>query len=282
MESVNIPNPKKLEKTKKAIVQDGVNSLHILADFDRTLTKASINGRDVPSLISVLRDYNYLTSDYPEEAKALFRKYRPIEINPEIPKEEKMKAMEEWWKEHYDLLIKSKLNRKDIENVINSGRVEWREGALEFLDFLKKYNIPLVIISSSGLGTLAISLYFKKSNKLSDNVHIVSNEFEWDENGYLIRIKMPLIHSLNKNEIILKNFPFFEEIENRPNVILLADSPDDINMKAAGFCKELISIGFLNKKVKSNLEQYKNIFDVIITSDSEMKFVNDLLKDIFR
>ena len=93
---------------------------------------------------------------------------------------------------------------------------------------------------------------------------------------------MPLIHSLNKNEIILKNFPFFEEIENRPNVILLADSPDDINMKAAGFCKELISIGFLNKKVKSNLEQYKNIFDVIITSDSEMKFVNDLLKDIFR
>jgi hypothetical protein len=42
---------KKLEYLKK----QGLNSLYVVSDFDRTLTKAYIENEAVPSLISILR-----------------------------------------------------------------------------------------------------------------------------------------------------------------------------------------------------------------------------------
>jgi ATP-dependent Clp protease adapter protein ClpS len=44
--------------------------------------------------------------------------------------------------------------------------------------------------------------------------------------------------------------------------------------------ENLIKIGFLNEKVKENLEEYKKVYDVLITNDSSMEFVNELLKEI--
>lgn len=278
--SVVISNPERFERVKKEIIEDGIESVHVLADFDRTLTKAFVDGKEVPSLISVLRDHNYLTPDYPEKAHALFNKYHAIEIDPNIPKEEKIKAMRQWWAEHYELLIASKLNKEDVASAVQSGHVEFREGTLDFFDFLKSKNIPLVIISSAGLGTEAIEMYIKNTGKLYDNVHIVSNEFEWDGEGYLIKVKEPIIHAMNKNETTLKEFPFFGEIKDRENIILLGDSPDDLGMAEGFEYKNIISIGFLNKNIESNIENYKKTFDSVITGDSDLSFVNDLLKEI--
>src|SRR3989344_7124306 len=102
-------NQEGLEGLKKSIKEAGSRDLHILADFDRTMTKAFVNGESTPSLISILRDGNYLTPDYAERAQALYRKYHPIEIDPDIPLLDKKKTMEEWWLTHFDLLIESKL-----------------------------------------------------------------------------------------------------------------------------------------------------------------------------
>mgnify|MGYP001614629085 FL=1 len=88
-----ITNTKELDKIKSKIAEEGTSKLHILADFDKTLTKAFVNGEKIPSVISVLRDGNYLTKDYSEKAHKLYEKYHPIEINPEISLEEKKKAM---------------------------------------------------------------------------------------------------------------------------------------------------------------------------------------------
>ncbi len=125
MENIVIPNPKKLEKTKKLILKQGKNKLHVLADFDRTLTKAFIDGKQIPSIISVLRDEHYLSEEYSEKAKALAEKYHPIEMNPNISLKEKKKKMNEWWTKHFDLLIKSGLNKKHLERVINEGNVQF-------------------------------------------------------------------------------------------------------------------------------------------------------------
>lgn len=278
--NIVISNREKFERVKKEIIEDGIDNVHILADFDRTLTKAFVGGKEVPSLISVLRDHNYLTPDYPEKAHKLFNKYHAIEIDPNVPKEEKIKAMHEWWAKHYELLIESKLNKKDVASVAESGHVEFREGVLEFFDLLKNKNVPLVIISSAGLGTEAIEMYIKNAGKLYDNVHIVSNEFEWDGDGYLAKVKEPIIHVMNKNETTLKEFPFFDEIKDRKNIILLGDSPDDPGMAEGFEYKNMISVGFLNKNIESNIENYKKIFNSVITGDSDLSFVNDLLKEI--
>ncbi len=277
-ENILISNPKKLEKTKKLISKGGAVKLHILADFDRTLTKAFVNGKNIPSLISILRDGNYLTPDYAKKANELYVKYHQIEINPRIPFEEKKKAMDEWWRTHFDLLIKSGLNKKDLERVVEAGKVEFRNGFYEFIDFLKKHNIPLVIMSSSGLGGDAISMYLENEGKLYDNVYIISNSYEWDKNGRAIAIKEPIIHTMNKDETAIQDFPVFDAVKNRKNIILLGDNLEDIGMVKGFNYDNLIKIGFLNENVEENLEQYKRNYDVIILNDSPLDYVSGLLK----
>ena len=275
-----IQNTSNLEDLKKSISEDGIECLHVLADFDKTLTTLFVNGKKVPSLISILRDGNYLTPDYAQKAHELYNKYHLIEIDPKVLIREKKKVMNEWWMTHFDLLIKSGLNKKDIEDVIKSRKIKLRPGFSDFLDILKENKIPLVIMSSSGLGEDAISMYLKQEGKLHDNIHIISNLYKWDEKGNAIGVKKPIIHVMNKDETAIQNFPAFEIIKNRKNVLLLGDSVSDIGMVQGFDYNNLIKIGFLNENVKENLESFKANYDVLILNDSSMDYINQLLREI--
>jgi len=280
--TVVMSNPVKLGKLKKEIKKGGAERLHILSDFERTLTYAFVGGEKVPSILSVLRSSgDYLGDDYAKDAQTLFEKYHPIEINSKIPIEAKKKAMEEWWLTHFDLLIKKGLNKKHLEKVVESGKIRLREGAEEFFGILRKYDIPLVIISSSGLGEV-ISMILENEGKFYSNVYIISNSFLWDKNGNVISVKKPIIHSMNKDETVLKKFPFFKKIKDRKNVILLGDNLEDIGMAKGFEYENLIKIGFLNENVKENLTPYKQNFDVIILNDSPMNQVNTLLREMIK
>ena len=57
------------------------------------------------------------------------------------------------------------------------------------LNFLHNHNIPLIIISGSGLGGDSISMFLEKEGKLYSNIHIVSNSFELDEKWNTISLK---------------------------------------------------------------------------------------------
>ncbi|MCX6759395.1 MAG: hypothetical protein NT012_02430 [Candidatus Nealsonbacteria bacterium] len=281
LENIVISNPEKLEESKKLISEAGVNKLHIVTDFDRTLTTAFVDGKSIPSLISVLRDGNYLTPDYAPKANRLYAKYHPIEIDPKIPFEEKKKAMYEWWATHFDLLIKSGLNKRDLKRVVESQKVKLRDGFGDFIVFLKTHNIPLVIISSSGLGGDTISMYLEKEGKLYNNVHIISNSYEWDENDNAIAIRQPIIHMLNKDKTVIQNLPVFNVIKNRKNILLLGDSLDDIGMIKGFDYNNLIKIGFLNENIEENLEHYKRNFDIVILNGYTMDYINALLRELF-
>lgn len=280
MKNVIISNIEELNKKKKAISIAGVEKIHFLSDFDRTLTQAFVNNEKIPSAISILRDGNYLTPDYAEKAHTLFNYYHPIEMNPAISLEEKKKAMNEWWTTHFDLLIKSSLNKKNLEKIAKSEKIKLRKHAIKLINCLHARNIPLVIMSSCGIGSEFISTYFKEKRILYNNIHIISNSFKWDKNGKAIAVKQPIIHGANKDETMVKDFPVFELIKNRKNVFLLGDSLGDIKMINGFDYDNLIKIGFLNENVKENLEEYKKNYDVVILNDSSMEYVNDLLNEI--
>ena len=280
MKNIIISN-QNLEKIKKEIKKEGKNKIHVLADFDRTLTKTFVNKKKIPSIISILRDGPYISKEYAKSANSLFEIYHPIEMNPLLNPEEKKDKMSEWWSKHFDLLIESGLNKKHIQDILESNEIQFREGALEFLDLLHNYNIPLLIISSSGLGD-AIPLLLEKYNRLYDNIHIITNLYEWDKNGKALSVKKPIIHVSNKDEESLRNLPVFKLIKDRKNVILLGDSLDDVKMVHGFDYKNLIKIGFLNEETEKNLDNYKKTFDIIILNDSDMIYVNDLMKEIVK
>lgn len=275
-----ISNKERLEKTVEAMKKDGADKLHVLADFDRTLTTAFVDGKSVRSLISVLYEGNYLTPDYAEKGQALANKYHPIEIDPNVPFEEKWAAMDSWWREHSKLLIESGLNRDVIKKAVVESKVTLRDGYNEVADLLHTYNIPLVVMSASGLGSEGITQYLKQSGKLYTNVHLVCNEYEWDNTGGAVSLREPIIHALNKYETAIQGYPAFDAVRERKNVILLGDGVDDVGMVQGFEYDNLITIGFLNDKVEENLERYQKAFDVVITGDGSMKYVSQLLKKI--
>ena len=281
IKDIVISDPERLEKLKEEILKGGSAKLHILSDFDRTLTNAFVKEEKVPSLISILRSKEeYLGKDYAEKAQSLYRKYHPIEIDPEISIEKKKKIMEKWWETHFELLIKSGLAKKHIEEVAKSTRIKFRKGSLEFFDFLNDNKIPLIIMSSSGLGGDVISMALKRIGKLYPNTYIISNSFIWDKNGNAVGVKKPIIHVFNKDETILKNFSFYPKMETRKNVLLLGDSLGDIGMIEGFDYNYLVKIGFLNENIKESLEKYKKNYDVLILNDSSMDYINFLLKQI--
>jgi len=274
-----ISSIKNLEKIKSAIGAEGVEKLHVLSDFDRTLLKSFVDGQKSPSVIAQIRNGKYLTPDYAPRAHALFDKYHPIELDPKISREEKSAAMHEWWSEHFKLLAECGLTREVMQKIVAAKTARFRDGALEFIDFLHDKNIPLVIMS--GAPGDMVAMYLAQEGRLYDNVHIIATFLEFDEAGKMIGVKEPLIHSLNKYEITLKDFPVFEAIKNRPNVLLLGDSLDDVGMVEGFDYKNLLKIGFLNENVEENLENFKKTFDVVLLGDPGMEYINNLLKEMF-
>lgn len=276
MENIIIVNPEKLNEIKKTIKDNWIANFHVVSDFDKTLTKGFINWEKSSTVIAQIRNWDYLTPDYPEKAHALFDHYNAIEIDPNYPKDEKIAKMYERRKKHFDLIVESGLTKKIIQEIVSKKTLKFREWLELFFNILKDNQIPLVIISAS-VGDM-INAYLLQEWYLSDNIHIVSNLFEFDKSWRVISVKNPIVHCLNKSEVILNQFGFFDKIKNRKNVLLLWDSLDDLEMVGGFDYKNLIKIWFCYDLEK--LEEYKKAYDVLILNDIGMDCVNQLLEEI--
>lgn len=280
MERIIYKDPEELKKKETNFIRAGGENLHLLADFDRTLTRAFVNGEYVPSVIWVLYHGDYLTGDYNKRAQALHERYHNIETDPDVPKEEKTKAMKEWWEKQFALLVRSGLNKKHIQAIVDSGKIKLREGVKSLITKLRDNNIPLVIMSSSGLGGDAISMLLKKEGLFFDNIYIISNSFKWDEQGNAISVEEPIIHGMRKYETAVQDYPFFNRIEKRKNVILMGDNLDDVGMIEGFDYNNLIKVGFLNKKVEEQKKNYLKAYDVVVLNDGSVEYINKLINKI--
>jgi HAD superfamily hydrolase (TIGR01544 family) len=274
-----ISNTQEVERKLDQMKKDGLKNLQILTDFDKTLTKAIVDGKPVPSVMGMLRNGNYISPEYAQAATALSNKYHPIEIDLSIPEIERRKAMESWWSEHFALLIRSGLNKKHLEQMVSDSRFQFREGALEMIDYLHKNQVPLVIISSSGLGE-TIPMLLEKHGRLYNNIHVITNQYRWDKDGRAVGMKGPLIHVMNKDESALKTLPVFSTIAHRRNIILLGDGIGDLKMIGDLDYKTLLNVGFLDENIDANRPIYEKGFDIVLEKYENFSYLNKQLEEI--
>jgi len=279
MENIIISNQASFEKKKGSFKDAGISKVHVIADFDKTLTKAFDNGKKVGSAIAQIRNNNYLSEEYTKQSFALFDKYHPIEIDSTLCMEEKILLMEEWWSKHLKLIVASGMKKDILVDIIKKDYLPAREGFEKFMKFFESKEVPVLILSA-GLGDV-IDGFLEKKKLLSENVHVISNYFDFDENGLAKGYKGSIVHVFNKDESQIKNTPYFEKILERMNVILLGDSVGDLKMTGQIPFNEIIRIGFLNENIEENMVEYKKHFDVIIINDGSLEFVNQLLKELF-
>lgn len=278
MKNVIISKPETFEKTKKKILLGGVNNLQVITDFDRTLTHAFVNKEFVPAVMSIFASENYLSKEFKKKEKELFQKYHPIEICSSTPLKEKKDKMEQWWEEMSQNIINFSLNKSMFKEAAKSPKIVLRKKVLESFSLLKKYNVPIIIFSASGLGDESIIEVLKYKNVNFENIHVISNQFLWDEKGYAVDTVKPHIHVFNKNEAACSN-ALFDRVKSRKNVILLGDGLGDIHMADGINHENILKIGFLNYQIEEKLEEYKKRFDVVLTNDTSSEFIYELLKE---
>jgi HAD superfamily hydrolase (TIGR01544 family) len=262
------------------MVADGKKHLHVVADFDRTLTKAFVEWKDTTSLITRLQNW-FFPLEYAKKSQDIFDTYHPIEIDATIPMEQKIKAMQKWRELQFALMFSYGLTRDIIKQAMQSEETEFRSWHAEFFDLLYANHTPLLILSASGLWYESIYYCLEHENRLYDNIDIVSNAFIRDEEGNAIAARNPIIHSFNKWEIVIRDLPIYEDIKNRKNVILLWDGIGDAHMADGFDYKNIIRIGFLNHDTPENRKKFEEKFDLIILNDGPMDQINTLLKKIY-
>jgi HAD superfamily hydrolase (TIGR01544 family) len=222
----------------------------------------------------------YLGEDYPKRANELFEIYHLIEIDSKIPLEEKKKKMDEWWMKHFNLIAEYDFTKKLIKQAVKEKPLRFRKGSLEFLSLLNEKNIPLIFMSAAP-GDMIVE-YLNENKLLLPNINIISNLYEWDKNGKAIRIKQPVVTSVNKDETLIHKFPVYEKIKDRKNVILFGDGLEDVGMVEGSDYDNLIKIAFLNENVGENLPAFKKVYDVILLGDQDMSYVNKFMKEILK
>lgn len=277
-DSIIFSDPSSFDLKKEALIRGGASRLHLVADFDKTLTKGIWKGEKRFSLIELIRKYHYLPEGYVTEAYGLSDTYRPWENDPSLSLDERKNRMVEWWSTHVKVMSKYGLSREIVEKIIHEQEMGPREGLGTFLDILSAKNIPLLILSAAV--TDLIEGFLRKEKMLHSNMHVISNAFSYDSFGKVTGYRENIIHSLNKSEVAVKDTPYYSQIVSRPNVILLGDGLGDAEMVDGLTHECVLKIGFLNENVEKNLDAFKQAFDVIILNDGKMDFVNDFLKEI--
>ena len=139
--------------------------------------------------------------------------------------------------------------------------MDFRAGAKEYIEYLHKNNIPLIIVSA-GIGNI-IKGFLQKNNCYYDNIEIISNFMDF-EDGKMKIMQNNIIHSLNKNIVKLpKNIQ--NKLLGRKYIVLYGDGLADIKMVPEEDLKNTISVAFLEAKIVESLETFNNVFDIVCT-----------------
>ncbi|XP_030375374.1 7-methylguanosine phosphate-specific 5'-nucleotidase [Scaptodrosophila lebanonensis] len=274
-------DPSRVERIINEFVQGGPERMQLVSDFDYTITKQRTeDGGPVPSSFGIFNACKSLPVSFKEESNKLYHKYRPIEIDPHMPPEEKVQYMIEWWTKSGKLTSGFPFDQAEIDQIAGKYKNALRDRTHELFDDLNRLQIPVLVLSA-GLGNSVISL-LGQANLMYPNVKVVSNFLQYRD-GLLDGFQQPMIHTFNKNEAVLDGSEYYDLVHNRDHIIVMGDSIGDADM-AAGVpaSSHIMKIGFLFDHVEANMEKYMNTFDIVLVDDQTMDVPRALLALIER
>lgn len=286
-ESIDTPNtppfhifyPERVQTSMSHMRQAGVDQFYVLTDFAKTLTHAYINGEKTPPIVAELRNGKYMTADYAPKAHTLYNTYAHFEHDPSLSLKERKAKMLEWWTVHFQLLAEVGFSRVVAAEAAKNSPIRLREGMEEFINFLEKRGIPLIIISATPTD-IAVEM-LRQRGLLRKNIHFVGNQYEFDQDGKAIVIRTPIITTLNKDVITLDDPHIAQAIKERKNILLLGDCAEDTKMIEGIAHDELMKFGFINKPDPQQLQSLNRYYDIVQKDDGSMEYINELLANMF-
>ncbi|XP_072941972.1 7-methylguanosine phosphate-specific 5'-nucleotidase [Epargyreus clarus] len=275
---VHIRNKEELLSKINRIIKDGHRKLQIVSDFDHTLTKHKMeNGKTVLTSFGMFRECPSVPQFYKDEDNRLSAIYKPIEADPVMTTEEKIKHMIDWYTAGHNLLKGQKFPNNELMEIGHKMIECFRVGVQDLIAWSKAQQVP-VLVFSAGLGESVVAA-LKAANFLLPHVKVISNFLALDDEDRIVGIKGEVIHTYNKNEAAIKGTEYYEMVKDRTNVILMGDNIGDAGMaEGMEHCDVVIKVGFLGHSAEGNLQNYLNKFDIVLVNDQTMDIVNAILK----
>lgn len=242
-------------------------------------------------------------------------RYYQHEIDPNLTQEERFEYMKEWWTLAHENLVRHRITVPLIEECLHPLRSEivLRHGCRQLLNLLQKNDIPLLVFSA-GIADI-IERYMEQQGLHLDNVHILSNRMShvifagcgttltlspspgmvMDEAGCLVAFQQPIVHSANKALLVDRAAHVLHP--ERAAFIVVGDHIHDALMWYAGkvtreaylicrysdsipYAEVHLKVGLLNTNVSARLDEFKEVYDVIIVDDGPLDFLYDLILEI--
>ena len=250
-------NTKKLYKIKL-----NKDNSYVLIDFDRTIT----NG-DSFSAWRVLYYSDLLGDNFKKEYDKIHDNTKP-DKNTSI--EFKVLSYEKRFKQFMKLLENCNYSESINKQAVYETKIELRDGAKEFFKTMHELSIPVIVLSSS-IGNV-IKDYLKITGCYYDNISIYSNYYDYSSHKNHICNVTPY----NKDKIIFSD-KTNDIIKNRKYILLLGDLIADISMVLHEKLENTITVGFLDKDIEKNLEEYNSNFDFVLTNNSSFEDVINLI-----
>lgn len=246
-----------------------LNNFEIVTDFDRTITS-----RDSLATWGILNERGILPKEYDFERNSLYNYYRPIELDTELDDAVKMGAMDDWLNKHLDLFKKYRLSKDNIIDAFSNDDVMiLRDGFLDFFKYVDGRNIPFNILSA-GIGDFLLK-FLEINNCSFVNIDVRSNFLKFDRNDIVIGIKGTIINSLNKHQFAYKK-------KDKDYVLLIGDQLSDIMMCEGYSRNNMITIAFVPDDNMSELESFKDVFDLVLTSEEGFDVILKDLKSVLK
>ncbi|XP_058838785.1 7-methylguanosine phosphate-specific 5'-nucleotidase [Topomyia yanbarensis] len=275
---VNIRDPDKVEHMLNELVAGGIDKLQLVTDFDYTITKQKLSsGEKILTSFGMFHECKSIPASVLKELEKLFDKYRPIEIDPHMPLDEKIVYMIEWWTKTGELLKGFPLPQEEIAEVAKRFKEGLRDGTHQMFSDLSNLRVPCLVFSA-GLGDSVVSV-LRQANVMYPNVKVISNFLQYGADGKLNGLQDKMIHTFNKNETALKGTEYYDLVHDRDHVIVMGDSLGDAGM-ADGIptSSHVLKIGFLFDHPEQNLPRYMDTFDIVLIDDQTMDVPRAILE----
>lgn len=195
----------------------GPDKLHVVLDFDHTLTAGMIPGQNVGT-------FQILHEVLPEAVKPAhdeqYNKYRPFEATHELSEE--MSA--QWYTESLNLLSSSGINMRVAKEAMLR-TIKARHGSQELFKASDESGVPVVVLSAGVKQMIQLVL---DKYKLDPDL-VLATEFTVKADGLVDGWKKEtLIHTMNKHEQSHAQLAALKDA--RPNVVVVGDELADADM----------------------------------------------------
>ena len=269
-----------LDKKVARMQEDGAGGLYVVADFDRTLTRAKHPSIRIHTTHGQLHEPDIMPPGYVERVNELFEEYYPIELNNGLSLELREEKMQEWWNKNLEAQIEFGMSREKLEKIVGEGRIHLRGGCGGVLKQLAEFDVPLLVYSA-GVGSM-ISAFLKQEEFFYGNMSVLSNFYSYDDDGRVVGYRSELIHACNKTGRSIRESEFFDDIEERRNVVVLGDMIQDMKMIEEVETDCVLGIGFVNSRKSEDVREYLEAYDVVIADSESMHYCGHMFNRILR